>query len=428
MAVSWLWSGAQSHEGVTVVSKLTAPAASCRLIVSTNSGMTSPVFGPTATPDSGNYVRMTIDGLAASTLHYYQVEIDGVADTAETGQFRTFPTPGSAANFTFGFASCNESASNHAVFDKIAPKNPLFFCHLGDKHYQNIASNTESLFLTAHDNNLAQVRQNDFHRLVAVDYVWDDHDYGQDDSDRGSAARWAAASAYRRQVPHYDLVDPLGAIYHTFDVGLVRFIVTDNRYYRHAGLATDSRVKSVLGMTQKKWFKDLITQSATDGTRMIVWANSSQWSIEDASVGTDPEDSWAVFSYEKVELARHMRDVGCPPVVIISGDAHQSAARLRYNVGGFDFFVCQSAALDQTGNTRGGFWDYGPVSGGGHYSTLTITDNGAETLTAALTAYSVTTGGVESTLFSPTVDLMQRVVLPQNRGDHHSQRRMIKQA
>ena len=41
--------------------------------------------------------------------------------------------------------------------------------------------------------------------LICTDYMWDDHDYGPNDSDRFSPARDAALSSYRDVVPHFPL-------------------------------------------------------------------------------------------------------------------------------------------------------------------------------------------------------------------------------
>src|SRR5690606_29544032 len=109
------------------------------------------------------------------------------------------------ASFTFGSASCNSTGSNHVVFDHISSLRPLFFAHLGDKHYENIASDNVGLFLAAHDSNMAAANQRAFHAVVPVDYTWDDHDYGRNDSNTTSASRVAANASYRIVAPHYEL-------------------------------------------------------------------------------------------------------------------------------------------------------------------------------------------------------------------------------
>lgn len=424
MATSWFWSGNQSDSGFTVTVKLTASAASARLKVSASAGMTSPVYSAAVPPDSQNYVKLTITGLSANTQYWFQTEIDGVVDTGLTGQCKTFPTAGTPATFTFGTASCNETLSNHAVFDSIAAKTPLFFAHVGDFNYAGVATASEADYRVPYDQGLVLSKRKAFHQTVPVSYVWDDHDFGGNNTDASFTGRLPAREAYGAIVPSHTLPSPLG-IYHTFDVGKVRFIMTDLRSARSPNTMPDGRGKSMMGWTQRRWFLDLIETSATDGTRAIVFASSNQWSIEENNPSAvDPADSWRTFAYERSLISRHMRRVGCPPVIVISGDAHEIALRNDYVNSGMSFVVSQNAALDRSANTRYDYWDYGPVAGGGHYSIITIADDGGTTLTAEFKGYSVTSLGVETLLWDVTIDLYPRIIQPGVTA-HHTRRRSI---
>lgn len=422
MASSWFWIGNQSESGFTATVKLTAGAASARLKVSTSAGMTSPVYSPALAPDALNYVKLTVTGLAPDTQYYFQAEIDGVVDTALTGECKTFPTSGSPATFTFGSASCNETASNHAVFDSIAAKRPLLFVHVGDFNYAGVSTLAEADYRVPYDTGLSLSRRKAFHRVVPTPYVWDDHDFGGNNTDATFVGRLAARAAYGAIVPSHPLVSPYG-IYHTFDVGLVRFILSDLRAFRSPNAMPDGRGKSMMGWTQREWFLDLIAQSAIDGTRAIVWASSNQFSIEENNPNAvDPADTWRAFSYERSLIARHMRRVGCPPVIVVSGDAHEIALRYEYVNSGMSFVVSQNAALDRSSNTRYDYWDRGPVAGGGHYSLITLDDDGDSTLTARFRAYEVSSGGADTVLWDDTIDLHPRIRQPGVTAHHHRRR------
>jgi phosphodiesterase/alkaline phosphatase D-like protein len=423
MSVSWFWSGGQTEQSIKVTAKLNASAASCRLQLSLNGGMTSPFYSSSVAPDSNLYVRLQATGLSPSTTYFYRLEIDGVVDTSLTGEFTTFPTPGDPFSFTFASATCSSSGSNSKVFANIAAKRPLIFQHVGDKHYQNIGSDDPDAFHAAYNMGFT-VNQTAFHSVVPMSYTWDDHDFGGNGSYGFSAARQAANDVYRQVVPSHGLPNDYG-IYHTYDIGLIRFIVTDLRTFRSPTSQDDGRHKTMMGPTQKEWFKDLVALSAEDGTGAIVWANSSQWTIEENWSGAiDPNDTWRTYAYERAELARFMRKVGCPPIVIVSGDAHELAARLDYRIGGMRFAVYQNAALDASQNTRGDYWDYGPVGGGGHYGMLTFDDNGDDVLTLRWEGYEMysTSSGAERVLFDSTIDLTERLILPVA-PFHHDRRR-----
>lgn len=422
MAASWFLSGNQSPSGFSVVVKLSAGAASCRLQVSTSAGMTSPVYGLAVVPDAQNYVKLHITGLSANTQYYYRVEIDGTPDTALTGQCKTFPTAGSPFSFDFATASCNETASNHAVFTAIAAKSPLLFCHMGDRNYEGVNTLVESDYRVPLNTGMSTANQKAMYQTVPAAYVWDDHDFGGNNTDATMLGRLYARESYGLVIPSHTLPSPFG-IYHTFDIGNVRFIMSDLRSIRSPNSMPDGRGKSMMGWTQRAWFLDLITQSASDGTRAIVWGSSNQFSIEENNpAAVDPTDTWRAFSYERSLISRHMRRVGCPPVIVISGDAHEIALRTEYVNSGMQFVVSQNAALDRSANTRYDYWDFGPVAGGGHYSLLSINDDGGSTLTLRCRAYSVTAGGVETNLWDTTIDLFPRIKQPAI-ASHHNRHR-----
>jgi hypothetical protein len=65
---------------------------------------------------------------------------------------------------------------------------------------------------------------------VPIAYIYDDHDYGGNDSDGNAPSKPAALSAYKSFVPHYSLASPNGeAIYQAFTIGRVRILLTDSR-------------------------------------------------------------------------------------------------------------------------------------------------------------------------------------------------------
>jgi phosphodiesterase/alkaline phosphatase D-like protein len=428
MAVTWGWSGAQTEDGFTVSFRLSTGAASARLAVSTTNFGT-PTFGPSAIPDANRYVKVSIDGLAPNTLYYYRLEIDATIDTAFTGECRTLPVVGQPANFTLAAATCSATGSNSVVWDSIAARRPLVFLHGGDRHYGNINSGDVTDFHDEFELSLTTVRQKAFHRVVPMSYTWDDHDFCGNGSDGTSVGRDAANQAYRQMIPHHDLPASKGiGIYHTFDIGLVRVINTDNRSLRSPNTVTDNRHKSMLGFEQRRWFFDVLQDAVDTGIRAVVWNNSMQWSIEEASNGAvDAADCWRTYSYERALISRFMRKIGCPPVVIVSGDAHEIATRLDYRNNGMRFVVLQNAALDASTNTRKGYWDYGPVGGARHYGSLSFIDNGDDVLLLDYTAVSVNTAGSDAILWNVVVDLAERFIMPWA-NNSHERRRTIRSA
>ena len=195
---------------------------------------------------------------------------DGVADERARGRFRTFAK--GPYSFSFVFGSCAKTGSVSPVFDQIRRIDPHFFLHLGDFHYLDIGVNDRDAFRNGYSRVLQSRTQAALYRAVPIVYMWDDHDYGPNNSDKFAPGREASRAVYRECVPHYPLHDA-GAIYQAFDIGRVRVILTDTVSER------DSRpgaTRTMLGDKQMEWFLEELTEAAR--TKMlVVWANPDPW-------------------------------------------------------------------------------------------------------------------------------------------------------
>lgn len=247
---------------------------------------------------------------------------------------------------------------------------------MGDLHYHNIDVNDVSLFRSAYDLMFASAAGR---AMLAMDlpfaYMWDDHDYGPDNSDKTAPGRLAALQTYREFVPHYELQagedDPQSAIYQAFTIGRVRFILTDLRSQRTPNLAPDVPSKTVLGAKQKKWFKQELVRATEDpGIALIVWCSTMPWN--------DDERKWGYFRHEQQELINYMKGHNLNkwvPIVIVSGDAHMLAVDDgSYSPG--NLTTLHAAALGRPGSIKGGPYSHGLFAGSGQYGLLDITDDG----------------------------------------------------
>lgn len=377
--------------GITVVAKL-ARGVSARLAVDTSPEFLDPVFSDPY-PVS-KIARLTVDGLAPGTDYYCAVEAGGHLITEKAGRFTTLPDAG-PASFTCAFAGDASTGSNHQVFDQIRAANPLFFIHLGDAHYEDIGLNDVAAFEAAYDAILAAPRQAELYRSVPTLYMWDDHDYGPDNSHAGSVGRDAACQAYRLRVPHPELVEggATDAVYFTYQVGRVMFIVTDQRSMASPASAADNASKSVLGGAQKAWFKGLLSDPSNAG-KLFVWICSRVW----GGVQTNGADHWGGFTTERTELADHVK-AHCPGrFCVLSADMHSLAIDDGSNHdfatgGGAPIPTFQAAPLDRgQGQTYGGgtYSQGGRHLNNGQFGTMEVTDTGTDEIT-------VTWAGFDST-------------------------------
>ena len=204
-----------------------------------------------------------------------------------------------------------------------------------------------------------------------------DHDFGGNDTDSTSPSRFAAREAYRRYVPHHELIEgDGGAVYHAFTVGRVRVVMTDTRSERTA--------TSMLGDRQLGWLEEELVTAGRDHA-LVIWANPDPWVAPD-----EPgRDDWGVFTAERRGIADVIAGAGIDNLVMVSADAHMLAIDDGTNTdysstGGAGFPLLHAAALDRPGSFKGGPYSEGAFPGPGQFGTVTVTDDGGDTVDVAL--------------------------------------------
>jgi hypothetical protein len=380
--VLWCWSGAVTTNSFRANAHLFAEGAISRLAVSLQPDLSTPLFSD---PDTAilavnnRVVSHQVFGLTANTRYYYGFEINGTLDTSTAGAAKTFPSgPGS---FTFGFASCATTGSQHSVFQTIRSHSLDFFIHTGDFQYEDIYVNDINRFRTAYEAVLASPAQAALYREVPLVYMWDDHDFGPNNSDSTAPGRPAARYVYQEYVPHYPLAFGSGniSINHSFAVGRVFFIICDSRSARSPAYATDNSQKTMLGNAQKAWFKQQLLM-ANGKYPLIVWVNTLPW------IGTTGDDGWYLYTNERREIANFIKENNIRGICQLSGDAHMLAIDDGTNSdyatgGGAGFPVMQAAAMDRSPSLKGGPYSEGAYPGAGQFGLMSVIDYGDSIIT-----------------------------------------------
>ena len=392
-------SGAVTPESAWVKAKLGNYGSIARLLVSTNVNLVEPKwFGPmTSNTNRGGMVEFRATGLTPNTQYFYAIEVNGSVQLHRRGAFKTFPPADQPASFSFAFASCARTGSQNPVFDRIRELRPLFYMNVGDFHYENIRSNALVKFRVAYDDVLISPVQATLYRSLPLVYIWDDHDFAGNNSDRRAPSHFAARYVYEEYVPHYDTPAGKGdvPIYQAFTVGRVKFIVTDLRSERDPVSKLDGPDKSMLGAAQKAWFKKELL-AANGKYPLIFWVSTVPW-IGTAGVNYYPihsqvtgyihhdnaalfkrnpataeedrevrnnDDFWGAFAHERREIADFIRDNKIAGISILHGDAHMLAAddgrHSDYSSGGgIRFPVMGAGPLDQDPSIKGGPYSQG---------------------------------------------------------------------
>ncbi len=359
-SVTVLWAGAVTPTSARVVARLpSAPDRPRLAVTATGDWQDSTLYTGTRPSSNPEVHHFALDDLSPRTSYRYALQIDGRLDTTRSGRFRTFDV--GPYSFRVALGGCAKTGSTHPVFDAIRETDPDLFLHLGDLHYEDIESPQPEPFRTAYHRVHGSDPQAALFRSTALAYVWDDHDYGPNNSSRRAPGQDAARDVYREYVPHYDLAqEEDGPIHQAFTVGRIRFLLTDLRSARTPNDAPDS-VQVMMGEQQKAWFKRQLKR-ARDSEQVVAWVSSVPWIGDPA----DSDDHWGGFAAERRELATFIDSLGVnDQLFVLSGDAHMVAlddgTHNRYGAtDGGGFPVIHAAALDQRGSVKGGPYTHGP--------------------------------------------------------------------
>jgi alkaline phosphatase D len=146
-------------------------------------------------------------------------------------------------------------------------------------------------------------------------HMWDDHDYGGDNSDGTYKNKDQARQAYREYWPMASDPGPGTAIYQKLSYsGTVDVFLLDLRSERDPIRKAEGPDKSMMGAEQKQWFKDQLLTS------------NAPWKLVVTSVPFNPTakkvGGWVTYMTERRELIDFVRSHGITGVVLASGDIH----------------------------------------------------------------------------------------------------------
>ncbi|NNE72234.1 MAG: phosphatase PAP2 family protein [Acidimicrobiales bacterium] len=379
----WLWLGGVTSNGAAITAGGLPEGSSATLRYWPTTAIDA-AFELTVGVDPYGLASFELDDLQAGTDYSYRVDSANDPATTEerreaSAQFRTFAA--GAQDVTVVLGACARRESNGSVFDAMVGENPDLFLALGDLHYADLESTDPARHIREYGRSLGQPGQSALFRSVPTAYVWDDHDFGPNDSDSTSPSVEAVGEAYRRSVPNYGVDPDVNApIAQAFTVGRVRFVFSDTRSQR-----TET---TMLGETQLDWLIDELVTSSRDHA-LIVWANPTPW-IGNAGSGAD---TWSQFPAERTRIADALAAAEVDNLVMVSGDAHMVAIDDGTNsgyatdgTGGFP--VLHAAALDRPGSKKGGPYSHGTFPGGGQYAKLEIEDDGGSRIDVTMSGHT----------------------------------------
>ncbi|MBL7928500.1 MAG: alkaline phosphatase D family protein [Bacteroidia bacterium] len=393
----YFWSGALTSESIKVNAKFSAVASQVRLAVDTDSSFTNALYSNSFSVEDSNslIVSATISNLQQNTQYYFAFEINWILDLTpgRIGSFKT--APAGPSNFDFAFNSCIGNAY-HTFTQRVKNHNPLFFISSGDLHYGNPNSTDVGIHRQKYEGSiLSREPTSSFFRNTPIAYTWDDHDFCGNASDSNSIGKDNARQAYLEYVPYYSLPDPNGAIFQSFTIGRLHFIMTDNR--------STKTQNSMWLKSQHNWFRQEMLY-ARDNKLMAVWINSLPWN------GATHHENWAAYQAERTGIGNFLRDSNIVNMMILCGDAHMLAIDDGKNA---DFSTGQNSPFRYPIFHAGGVARGGSVKGGqfnaggpfrntnleqGHYGIVRVFDNGGDTICLSLEGYRTDNDGLYDSL------------------------------
>ena len=317
--------------------------------------------------EDDRFAVTTLSGLTAGTTFRYDF-YEGERKLSEPAQhqFTTQPLWRRRApppHFQVAVGSCaytgdpetdppgKSYGGGYEIYESIHAQRPDLMLWLGDNVYfrPHDWSSRVGLF-TRYDRSrrLASLQP-----LLASAYhyaIWDDHDFGPNDSNRSFVLKHHALDAFKAYwpAPAYGLPDQPG-VFTQFSWGDVDFFLTDNRYYRAASNAPAGPDKTMLGERQFRWLLDAL--SASKAPFKIV-AGGGQF--------LSPFDRWegyAQFKHEQKRLIDEIKRYQIEGVVFVSGDRHHSELVRLQPSGFYPLYDFTNSPLTSRGASANGEWE-----------------------------------------------------------------------
>lgn len=276
-----------------------------------------------------------VDGLRPDTQHTYRVEIDGKEVRVAAPAFKTYPPVGKSSKFQVAFTACAGYAPEHErVWRTIGSHDPLALLMLGDNVYIDDPEHA----LTQRFCYYRRQSRPEWRELVSgrgVYAIWDDHDFGEDDSFGGPEI---GKPAWKQDVwnvftqnwnnPAYGGGKEQPGVWFDFHIGDTHFIMLDGRYYREVNERTgvkpaDGETPSMLGPVQLAWLKDTLGKSKATFkiiSSPVPWADGT-------APGKSAFDKWEGYPGERKAIFDFLAERKINGVVLLSGDRHRSDAR-----------------------------------------------------------------------------------------------------
>lgn len=299
--------------------------------------------------EKAHTATISIGYLEPGTTYTYQIMLDGVASSEEL-MFTTqklWHWRESPPKFSFVAGSCmyaNEEkydrrgkpyGQGNDIFEQIAKEPADFMMWLGDNIYLREADWNSRSGIYHRYSHMRQVPQ--LQKLMTTMHhyaIWDDHDYGPNDSDWTYWNKDITKEAFQDfwANPNYGVGGSEG-ITGTFWWNDCQFFLLDNRWYR-SPQAADGQI---LGEQQMKWLIDALQTSKANFKFVCVGGQV----ISDFA----KYENHAVYAGERARLLELIDKHDIKNVIFLNGDRHSSELSVYTTADGQVIYDVTSSPL-----------------------------------------------------------------------------------
>lgn len=252
-------------------------------------------------------------------------------------QWRTDPPA-----FQFAVGSCtyvNEPeydrpgkpyGGGYEIFTTMAAQKPDFMLWTGDNTYTREVdwnSRTGVLRRYTHTRSLPEMQP-----LLASTHnyaIWDDHDYGPNDSDRSFWIKPVTLEAFKLFWANPNYVFPEGCT-GTFFWNDCQFFLLDDRTFRAPNDKPDGPDKVYFGDKQIRWLLDALTFSQAPFKFIITGGQIIN--------PTQAFENYAMYGTEREKLLNAIAEAKIPGVLFITGDRHHSILHKQERPGTYPLY------------------------------------------------------------------------------------------
>ena len=271
--------------------------------------------------ESNGVVRIQLANLLPGTEYTYQFMIDGKANLKWKGSFRTADEVHKATRFRLAVTSCMKPDwKTQSPWYLLLAQKPDLHLTLGDVVYTNTTDYTK--VWAGHERMRAVTEFAAVLRTIPTYAMWDDHDYGPNNSDGTQPGKAESLRAFREVWANPGAgTDEIDGAFFRFSRGDVDFFVLDGRFHRSPNSAPNDENKRMLGDEQYEWLKTGLLASKA---KFKVLASGS-------TINSNKGDDWSRFDFSRKRLFRLIADEEINGVLYLSGDIHRSKVVVHAN-------------------------------------------------------------------------------------------------